>query len=203
MNRLRLAFVCAGLAVLLAATPGAASSPFHVIATGLLNPRGLALGPNGRLYVVEAGVGAGTDTTAIGPTGRIIAIVRPDKAHPWIHTVRTGITSIGSQSGQDTEGVDGISVDSNGVIWAIVGGSAKLAGTSDPRSASCSGSSRTARGRRPATSVTAATTSPEVPPGARSGRPVPRRQPVRRLCGRAPLRRRCRLEYARYRAGRR
>lgn len=133
MNRLRLALVYAGLAVVLAAAPAAASSPFHTIATGLLNPRGLALGPNGRLYVAEAGVGAGTDSVEIGPTGRVIAILRPGKAHPWIHTIRTGITSIGNQSGQNTEGVDGISVDSNGIIWAIVGRSAKLAGSSDPQ----------------------------------------------------------------------
>jgi hypothetical protein len=133
MNRLRVTLVYAGLAVLLAAAPAAASSPFHTIATGLLNPRGLALGPNGRLYVAEAGVGAGTDSVEIGPTGRVIAIVRPGKAHPWIHTIRTGITSIGNQSGQATEGVGGISVDSNGIIWAIVGRSAKLAGSSDPQ----------------------------------------------------------------------
>jgi hypothetical protein len=133
MNRMRLALACAGLAVLLAAAPAAASSPFHVIATGLLNPRGLSLGPNGRLYVAEAGVGAGSDVEGLGPTGKIIAIVHPGKADPWIHTVRTGITSLGSRVGTDTEGVDGISVDANGIIWAIVGRSAKVTGISDPQ----------------------------------------------------------------------
>ncbi len=133
MNRLRFGLVCAGLAVLLAATPAAAASPFHRIASGLLNPRGLALGPHGRLFVAEAGVGAGTDSEAVGPTGRIIAILHPDKAHPRIHTVRTGIISDGTQSGQETGGVGGISVDSNGIIWAIIGGSTKLLGISDPQ----------------------------------------------------------------------
>ncbi len=128
MKRARLSLVCAALAALVAAAPAAAASPFHTIASGLLNPRGLALGPNGRLYVAEAGVGAGTDKTALGPTGRIIAILRPGKANPRIHTIRTGIISIGNQSGSDTEGVDGISVDKHGTIWAIIGGSAKLGG---------------------------------------------------------------------------
>src|ERR1051325_10841419 len=39
------------------------SSPFKVVAKGLNNPRGLALGANGALYVAEAGKGG------VGPCG--------------------------------------------------------------------------------------------------------------------------------------
>lgn len=133
MNRLRLALACAGLAALLAAAPAAASSPFRIVASGLLNPRGLAIGPHGRVYVAEAGVGAGSDSEALGPTGRIVAIVHPGGPHPWIHTVRTGIISSGSQTGTGNVGVDGISVDSKGVIWAIVARSSKGLGISNPQ----------------------------------------------------------------------
>ncbi len=69
MKRLHVALPCAGLSLLLGAAPAAAASPFHVIVSGLLNPRGLALGPNGRLYVAGAGVGAGTNKDALGPSG--------------------------------------------------------------------------------------------------------------------------------------
>jgi hypothetical protein len=46
-----------------AVEPSEGSSPFKVVAKGLNNPRGLALGPKGTLYVTEAGKGG------VGPCG--------------------------------------------------------------------------------------------------------------------------------------
>lgn len=64
--------VAAGLVALMAVVaPGAqaaASAPFTVIAEGLDNPRGLAFGADGALYVAEAGRG-GTGPCITGPEG--------------------------------------------------------------------------------------------------------------------------------------
>ena len=58
---------------------GAAELPRTVVATGLLNPRGLAFGPDGSLYVAEAGAGGhehvkvtkGDSQYHVGKTGRV------------------------------------------------------------------------------------------------------------------------------------
>jgi glucose/arabinose dehydrogenase len=73
---------------------GASALSVRVVATGLDNPRGLAFGPNGQLYVAEAGLG-GTQSTVgtsdqvpapLGPltggyTGRISRINPPGERH--------------------------------------------------------------------------------------------------------------------------
>ncbi len=69
------ALACAGTGVLRAdslARPdgskrGAAGPTVTTYATGLTNPRGLAFGPDGRLYVAEAGVGGGQVPADIDP----------------------------------------------------------------------------------------------------------------------------------------
>jgi hypothetical protein len=69
------AIACAGAGVLHADTPartdgskrGAAGPTVTPYATGLTNPRGLTFGPDGHLYVAEAGVGGGTTPADIDP----------------------------------------------------------------------------------------------------------------------------------------
>src|SRR5262245_33856345 len=56
------------LAALATATPAGAQSSVETVATGLDNPRGLAFGPGGQLYVAEAGRG-GDGPCFIGPEG--------------------------------------------------------------------------------------------------------------------------------------
>ncbi len=46
-----------------------ASWNVHVFATGLQGPRGLKFGPNGMLYVAEAGTGGGTSTKGVWRAG--------------------------------------------------------------------------------------------------------------------------------------
>jgi hypothetical protein len=69
------ALACAGTGALHAGTParadankrGAAAPTVTTYATGLTNPRGLVFGPDGLLYVAEAGVGGGQVPTDIDP----------------------------------------------------------------------------------------------------------------------------------------
>ena len=69
------AIACAGTGVLHADTPArpdgskraAAGPTVTTYATGLTNPRGLTFGPDGHLYVAEAGVGGGQTPADIDP----------------------------------------------------------------------------------------------------------------------------------------
>src|SRR5947208_14592775 len=69
MRRLLIALVMLVGALVSAAAAGAvATPPFTTVMTGLDNPRGLTWGPEGALYVAEAGRG-GTVPCGIGPDG--------------------------------------------------------------------------------------------------------------------------------------
>lgn len=106
--------------------PGAwAAEQLTVVASGLNNPRGLAFGPQGSLYVAEAGVGAGDGHggfgAGVGFTGSITEIQRPGSAHPLVRRVVTGLASVGTtERGPEVVGPDGISVHGRGGIYVIM-----------------------------------------------------------------------------------
>lgn len=119
MKRPLAALVAAGLLASVAVTSTSAADPsFTVVADGLHSPRGLSFAPNGRLYVAEAGLGAGNPTDGIIPgfglTGSITEISGAGTAHPSTRLVVGGLPSAGDQEG--TVGPDGISVHGNGNI---------------------------------------------------------------------------------------
>lgn len=85
-----------------------------VIATGLNNPRQMVIGPNGSLYVTEAGLGAGNPTDGaaegLGFTGSVTEIDRPASARPAQQRILTGLVSAAMMEGGELEtiGADGI-----------------------------------------------------------------------------------------------
>ncbi len=83
-------FLSAVLFPSLVIAPAIAAGPFTVVADGLQNPRGLAFGPGGRLYVAQAGSGGAT------ATGKITEIRYPWLANPAVHDVVTGLSTMSS-----------------------------------------------------------------------------------------------------------
>jgi len=111
------------------ATAKAEAGPPTVFATGLENPRGLAFGPDGNLYVAEAGTG-GTQTTVgtctqveapVGPymaglTSRISKIA-PDGTRT---TVADGLPSSTDQLGGTLGAADVLFLD--GQLYTLISG---------------------------------------------------------------------------------
>jgi hypothetical protein len=102
-----------------------AQSSMLVIASGLDNPRGLAFGPDGALYVAEAGrggtstlcdVGGNGQPRCYGPTGAITRI-----SGIGIHgRVVTGLPSLAGASGMDALGPADIDFGFNSA-WVTIG----------------------------------------------------------------------------------
>lgn len=109
------------------------------VATGLDNPRGMAFGPGGALYVAEAGRG-GPDTGAcrtsaeggeecFGATGAITRVTLPLSPTTGISAtqqrVLTGLPSLaapgGPQAGAGATGPHDVSVLDNGDVYAVIG----------------------------------------------------------------------------------
>jgi glucose/arabinose dehydrogenase len=105
-------FLSAVLFPLLMIAPAIAAGPFTVVADGLQNPRGLAFGPGGRLYVAQAGSGGAT------ATGKITEIRYPWLANPAVHDVVTGLISVGKES--TAVSVAGLSAIGNGTLYAAM-----------------------------------------------------------------------------------
>jgi sugar lactone lactonase YvrE len=124
---------------LVAPTPASAVPGFTVIASGLDNPRDLAFGPDGSLYVAEAGNGGvGTNDclpgeggpeggpTCINFSGAITRV--------WpggVHRVVTGLFSVGDGSGFGATGADGLDIHGNGGLYTIITGAPQFVGPND------------------------------------------------------------------------
>jgi hypothetical protein len=97
-----------------------------IIASGLDNPRGLAFGPDGRLYVVEAGRGGtgpcftGGDGSPVcfGLTGAVTALDNPQDQHRVLY----GLPSYGApDSGDFAIGPSSIAFQANGRVFLTEG----------------------------------------------------------------------------------
>ncbi len=107
------------------------------VASGFDNPRGLAFGPGGRLYVAEAGKG-GPKCVSGGPGGDIcpgltgaISVVNRDGSH---HRIVTGLASISSTGGVFATGPDGLSRDEDDRLYTVMTSCPQQAGQLPPNS---------------------------------------------------------------------
>jgi hypothetical protein len=128
-SRLRLTLGLASLVSFSAIyTPLTAQSSMLVIASGLNNPRGLSFGPDGALYVAEAGRG-GTSTLCVptpeppfpvirclGPTGAITRITGVG-----VHSrVVTNLPSVAGPTGNQSQGPNDVDFGF-GSMWITLG----------------------------------------------------------------------------------
>jgi hypothetical protein len=117
--------------------PGAQNAPgLSVVAANLNNPRGLAFGLGGRLYVAEAGLGAGDGHggfgDGVGFTGSITEIKNLGSPQPQARRIVTGLASLGTtERGPEVVGPDGLAAQRNGPLYVIMAESVAgvLAGT--------------------------------------------------------------------------
>jgi len=103
----------------------AAAQSFDVVARGLDNPRGLTFGPEGALYVVEAGRGGDTCTNIelfggiywVGLTGAVTRIWKGQQER-----IATGLSSAAHPDGGFAFGPHSISFQGKGGADVTVGG---------------------------------------------------------------------------------
>lgn len=111
-------------AVELQADPSVAASAPVVVMSGLDNPRGLAFGPEGALYVAEAGRG-GSSPCITGPVGGVLcfgptgAVSRLWNGHQ--ERVATGLPSIAGSTGVAQAGPNDIAFLGRGGAYVTIG----------------------------------------------------------------------------------
>ncbi|HEY0416210.1 MAG TPA: ScyD/ScyE family protein [Gaiellaceae bacterium] len=108
-----------------ASTTSTAAPTVTTVASGLDNPRDLAFGPDGTLYLAEAGHGGpycipgggeGGGDTCVGFTSRISRI---DTGTGAVTNVADDFLSLSDQTGFGATGIDGVSVAPDGSVYGI------------------------------------------------------------------------------------
>jgi|KBSSwiStaDraftv2_1062776.scaffolds.fasta_scaffold03531_12 hypothetical protein len=97
----------------------------EVIATGLNNPRGIAVGPEGSLYVAEAGKG-GSGPCLAGERGTVCAgttgsITRIDLRKGTLERIVSGLPSLAAPDGTEAIGAHDVSFQGRGNGYFTIG----------------------------------------------------------------------------------
>jgi sugar lactone lactonase YvrE len=150
MRRLRLVVLLIGLCAVATAFSGGAAAvdpPGTVVMSNLDNPRHLAFGPEGGLYVAEAGKGGSGpcifirgETQCAGPSGGVSRLWKGVQTR-----VVTGLPSYAGASGSGANGPHGISLHGRGNAYVTVGLGGEAIPPSEFRAAMGQGFGRTVR----------------------------------------------------------
>lgn len=109
------------------ATRATAQASLQIVASGLVNPRGLNFGPEGALYVAEAGSGgsgpcivnSNNQLVCYGATGAVTRITVDDR--PSQSRVVTGLPSLAGATGASATGAHDVDFQGRGNGFVTIG----------------------------------------------------------------------------------